>query len=173
MNRSLLLFVFLTFLSTQLAAQEMPAHVKKSLDKLVGKWEFERSEGDEDLNSVSIEWAVENTAIKFSWNGTDPQTGKPGSSVGIVGWHPGKKMLVEYEIGTLGFTSEGTHHITTDESWTSPLRGTKTTKDGEVVHYEHFRTINFESADKWTVTVRGFENGKPIEQYVMTCSRSK
>ena len=156
---SLLLAVAFTSLSF---GQGMPNHVKKSLDKLIGTWQMQTSAEDQELDTVVIEWAVKDTALKFTWVGTDLKTNEPGSSIGMIGWHPTKKLLVEYEIGTQGFTSEGTHQISEDGKWVSQIRGTAANEDGTPVYYEYHRVITFQSKDAWSVTIEGIMDGETV-----------
>ena len=122
---------------------------------------------------LDVEWAVPNTVLRFSWKGIDPQTGKPGASIGMLGWHPTKKMVVQYEIGTDGFTSQGTHQVSTDGTWVSPIRGTTSNESGRVVPYEYHRTFQFKSKDEWIVTAEGFMDGKPVATQTSTFRRKK
>ncbi|MCR9294997.1 MAG: hypothetical protein NXI32_19950 [bacterium] len=155
-------------------AQEMPKHVQENLEKIVGTWQM-KTEKDQDVSTaeVVIEWAVKGVALRFNWQGTDLHTKESGLSTGILGWDPVKKVVLEYEIGTQGYTSQGTHHSFRENSWTSPIRGTNADEQGNIVWFEHHRTIEIKSPDEWTVTGTGIMDGKPQSKMVSTFTRKK
>ena len=145
-------FLVIASVASQASAQQMPEHVQTALGKLVGKWTMETVvDGKKTQSKIVVEWAVNDTVLMFKWQGTDFITGKQEASTGILGWNPIKKLVVEYEIGSGGYTSQATHHISKDGKWVSPIRGS-TFLDGKAVFYEEQRTFRFVSKDEWVVT---------------------
>jgi hypothetical protein len=173
--RTTIASLLLTAVTASLSfGQGMPDHVKKSLDKLVGTWKMETPiDGEVTEAALTVEWAVDDTAIRFAWKGTDVLTRKLGSSTGILGWHPTKKLCIENEVGTDGFTSDGSHWISEDGTWESPIRGTNNKPDGTIIYFEEHRTFKFVSADEFNITIEGVVDGERMKPRVTTFRRKK
>lgn len=156
------MFAFWLTAAPSAIAQDMPAHVFATLNRIVGKWTLEDLvDGKKAMSEIEFEWAVPKTTLLFKWKGTDPSTGKPESSVGILGWDPIKQLIVEHEIGSGGHTADSTHIISTDGKWVSPRSGTAFI-NGKPVHRQEHRIIKNVSDDEWTVTSTDLViDGKP------------
>ena len=161
-------------LASQATAQQMPEHVRGALDKLVGKWTMETSvDGTKTQSKIVIEWAVKDTTLMFKWHGTGFVTGKEEASTGILGWDPIKQLVVEYEIGSGGFASQATHHISKNGKWTSPIRGSAVIA-GKAVFCESHRTFKLVSRNEWIVTgADRVIDGKPQPDDISTFRRVK
>ena len=169
--RILLITALVASISQQASAQEMPANIKSSLQKLVGTWKMETVvDGKTTHSEVEVKWAPDESVIIFHWSGTDFDTGQQNSGSGMLGWDALRELVVEHEIDKDGATFDSTHHIE-EGKWVSPTRGAIVV-DGKGTYIEAHRVFTFKSEDEWKVVGRDrVIGGKPVPDAVSTFRR--
>jgi hypothetical protein len=105
--------------------QEIPDSARKELARFVAMWEIEDAvDGEAIKSTIDAKWNDDRTAVTYTWRGTNPDTNKPASSTGVIGWDGSRKVLVEFAVSSSGEVFTSTFHPAEGE-WRCPTEGTE------------------------------------------------
>ena len=136
------------------SAQTIPAHVHKTLNRLIGTWEVQTRIGNRvAIENATFEWTVGQSAVLYQGKGESfPATGKKVSFMGVLGWDAINQVIKEYGFDTGGGTFVATHRIS-KESWTDNSESI-TLVEGKRASTKYKRTFTFQSDRAWTIEYR-------------------